>query len=124
MSADDRDVISQGQKLVSDRFEQLPLIASGEIGAADRAGEQYVADDRQTLRRTEKDDASRRMPRTMQDLERQLPNLDLISIFQPSVRHHVRGVRDAEGASAFGDVLQQKQIVPVGPLDRYFLARL
>ena len=35
MSADDRDVISQGQKLVSDRLEQLPLIASGEIGAAD-----------------------------------------------------------------------------------------
>ncbi len=51
MSADDRDVISQGQNLVSDRFEQLPLIASGEIGPADRAGEQHVANDRQTLRR-------------------------------------------------------------------------
>ncbi len=124
MSADDRDIISQGQKLFSDRFEQLPLIASGEIGAADRAGEQHVADDRQALRRTEKDDASRRMPRTMQDLERQLPDLDLIAIFQPSVRLHVRGVPDAEGARAFGDVLQQKQIVPVGPLDRYFEVRL
>ena len=124
MSADDRDVISQGQKLFSDRLEQLPLIASGEIGTADRAGEQHVTDDRQTLRRTEKDDASRRMPRTMQDLERQLSNLHLISIFQPSVRLHVRGVPDAEGASAVGDVLQQKQIVPVGPLDRYVEVRL
>src|SRR5271167_1688254 len=79
MSADDRDVISQGQKLVSDRFEQLPLIAAGEIGATDRAGEQHVTDNRQTLRRTEKDDASRRMPRTMRDLERQLPKLKLLT---------------------------------------------
>ena len=46
MSADYRDVVPQGQELVPDRFEQLPVIASGEIGAADGAGEQHVADDR------------------------------------------------------------------------------
>jgi len=45
----------------------LLVVASGEIGAADRAGEQNVANDRQTLDRIEIDDASGRMPRTMQD---------------------------------------------------------
>ena len=35
MSADDRDGVPQGQKLVPDRLKQLSLIASGEIGAAD-----------------------------------------------------------------------------------------
>ena len=45
MSADYRDVVPQGQELVLDRLEQSPVIASGEIGAANRASEQHVADD-------------------------------------------------------------------------------
>ena len=87
-------------------------------------GEQDVAHDCQTLLRIEQGDASRRMPRTMQDLECQLPDLDLISVFQPSVRRDVRGVPDTERAGTFGDVLQQKQIVLVGTLDRNLEARL
>jgi hypothetical protein len=61
----------------------LLVVASGEIGAADRAGEQSVANDRQTLDRIEIDDASGRMPRTVQDIKSQLPDLDL----SPSSNH-------------------------------------
>src|SRR3984893_7486607 len=124
MSADDCDVVPQGQELVPDRGQQLPVIASGEIGAADRPREQDIANDCQTLLRIEQGDASRRMPRTMQHLECQLPDLDLISVFQPSVKRHVRGVPDTESAGTFSDVLQQNQIILVGTLDRNFKPRL
>ncbi len=111
-------------QLVPDRFQQLSVITAGKIGAPDRACEQHVADDRQTLRRIEKDDAARRVTRAMQDVECQLPDLDLIAIFQPAVRCHVHGVPHAKGSAAFGGVLQQKQVIPMRPLDRYFAARL
>src|SRR5262249_49899302 len=68
MSADDRNVVSQWQELVADRLQQLPVIPSGKIAAADGTREQHVAHNGQTLVRTEKDDASRRVPGTMQDL--------------------------------------------------------
>ena len=42
------------------------MIASRQVGAADRAGKQHVADDGETLFRIGKGNASRRMPRTMQ----------------------------------------------------------
>jgi hypothetical protein len=53
----------------------------------------------------------------MQDIECQLPHLDLVSVFEPSVRRHVGGVLHAEVAGALDDVLQEKQVVPVGSLD-------
>ena len=89
MSADDRNVVPQRQKLSLIELQQLPVIASGKIAAADRTGEQHIADDRQTLHRIEKDDASRRMSGTMQDVECQLADVDLISVLQPSVGSHV-----------------------------------
>src|SRR6516165_7017189 len=109
MSADDCNVVSQWQELVADRLQQLPVIASGKVDAADGTREQHVAHNGQTLVRTEKDDASRRVPGTMQDLECQLPNLDAISVFQPSLGCHVRGVQHAVGKGTFAHPLEQKQ---------------
>ena len=53
MSADDRDVVPQRQELVADRLQQLPVIPSGKVAAADGTREQHVAYDGQALVRIE-----------------------------------------------------------------------
>ena len=64
------------------------------------------------------------MPWAMHDGERQLPHLDLVPLLKPSVRRHARCVLHAEVAGALDDMLQEKQIVPMGSLDRHLETRL
>ena len=64
------------------------------------------------------------MPWAMHDGERQLPHLDLVPLLKPSVRRHVGGILHAEVAGALDDMLQEKQVVPVGSLDRHLETRL
>src|SRR3546814_3195983 len=58
-------VVAQGPEFLSDRREELLVIAAREVGAADRALEQYVADDRELRWLVVKDDMPRRVPRTV-----------------------------------------------------------
>lgn len=67
VSADERYVISQGTELVLDRPHQLQMIASRQVGSTDRAAKQHIADNGQALRKIAKYDASRRVPRAMQE---------------------------------------------------------
>ena len=51
MARDDQGGVRQGQKLLTDAGDELVVVATGEIGAADGAGEQGVAGEEQTLLR-------------------------------------------------------------------------
>src|SRR5512138_542512 len=46
VAADERDVVAERPQLVADGVDQGVVAAAREIGAADRAGEQHVADQR------------------------------------------------------------------------------
>src|SRR4029078_4436031 len=102
VSADDGDIARQREELVADRLDELCVIGSGQVGAADRTREQHVADDRQALRRIEKGSASRRMPRTVPDVELQFADLGLISVLQPSVGRDVLTLLHAKAAGTLG----------------------
>ena len=44
MAADKTDIVAERQQLFGDRLDQRGVAAAGQVGAADRAVEQYVAD--------------------------------------------------------------------------------
>src|SRR3546814_20753463 len=69
-----------------DRREELLVIAAREVGAADRALEQYVADDRELRWLVVKDDMPRRVPRTVEDVEGQRADRHRVTVVQPAVR--------------------------------------
>ena len=43
MAGDDGSVVGQGEKTLVDRAEKLVGVAAGQVGSADRAGEECVA---------------------------------------------------------------------------------
>src|SRR3546814_11031743 len=76
-------VVAQGPEFLSDRREELLVIAAREVGAADRALEQYVADDRELRWLVVKDDMPRRVPRTVDDVEGQRADRHRVAGVQP-----------------------------------------
>src|SRR5215467_15283974 len=93
------------------------VVSPRQIGAADRALKQRIADDREALRGVEECHASRRMARHMQYLQHNFPDRNLITLVEPAVRDHVTRVLDPKTASRIGEAFQQKQITAVGSLD-------
>src|SRR3546814_11821510 len=79
-------VVAQGPEFLSDRREELLVIAAREVGAADRALEQYVADDRELRWLVVKDDLPRRVPRTVDDVEGTRADRPRVAVVQQAVR--------------------------------------
>src|SRR3546814_14266317 len=79
-------VVAQGPEFLSDRREELLVIAAREVGAADRALEQYVADDRELRWLVVKDDMPRRVPRTVDDAEGQRADRHRVAVVHPALR--------------------------------------
>src|SRR4029079_1377470 len=64
------------------------------------------------------------MPGTVQHIEFQLADLDLISLLQPTIGRDVLCIENAIAPAAFRRMLQEEQIVLLRPLDRYVQACL
>src|SRR3989344_8026519 len=65
-------VAAERPQFLCDRIEQLLVIAAREIGATDRTLEQHVADDRELRGAVVKHDMPGRVPRAMDDVDRQI----------------------------------------------------
>ena len=65
MSRNECNIVSQRKQFLTDAGDQLRMIAPGEIGAADRALEQYVADPSDPLRVVKEHHMTRCMTRAM-----------------------------------------------------------
>src|SRR3954464_6782081 len=89
VAADEADVIAERQQLVLDRTDQGGMAAAGQVGAADRAVEQDVADMREAQAPIEKDDAAGRVAGAVQDLEGQLADADRVAFLEPAVGREV-----------------------------------
>ena len=63
VAAEKADIVAQRQNLVADRGEQRLMVAAGQIGAADRAVEENVAEDRKARLAMNEDYMARRMAR-------------------------------------------------------------
>src|ERR1041385_2800377 len=79
MAADKTDVIAERQQLFGDGTDQGRMAAAGQIGAADRAVEQHVADMGEAHLLVEKHHAARRMTWAVENVKRQLTDADLFA---------------------------------------------
>jgi hypothetical protein len=55
------DVVAEREEALADRGEQLRVVAAREVGAADRAREQHVADEGEARGRVHEHDVARRV---------------------------------------------------------------
>ncbi len=111
MAADEPDFIAQREDLVADRFQKLLVIAAGQIGSADRAVEQHVAEMGKALLPVDIDDMAGRMARAMENLEFMLAEGDLVALLQEAVRRDVAHAADVEHLAFGFDILEQEAIV-------------
>ena len=85
VAGDEGGVVAQRPEPPGDRVDQVLMVAHREIGAADRALEQDVADDRELRGGMVEDDMAGRVAGAMIDVEGQLADRHLIAIDQPAV---------------------------------------
>ena len=85
MAGDEGRLAAHRPQLLGDRFDQMLVVAHREVPAADRALEQYVADDRQLRFRMLEDDVAGRVAGAVADVEGQLADRGRVTVFQPAV---------------------------------------
>src|SRR5690606_24413731 len=116
VSGKENRVVAERPQLLRDRIKQLLVVAAREIGAADRPLEQDVADDRELRGAMIEDDMPGRMPRGVNDLDREIAHPYRVAIAKPAVG--LEGLaRHAEARTVLAEPLDPETIVLVGPLD-------
>ena len=93
------------------------MIAARQVAAADRAGEQHVADERDSRALMEEHDMARRMPRAVPHAERRLAHRHGVAVLQPAVRGAGPGIGKSRPPGAASQFVQQEGVVLVRPLD-------
>ena len=79
VAADEADVVAERQQLFLDRGDQRGVVAARQVGAADRAAKQHVADMGEFGGAVVVDDMAGRMAGAMQHLERHARRSDTVS---------------------------------------------
>ena len=90
MAGDKGDIIPQRPELAGDRIEQVLMVAQREVGAADGAGEQHIADEGETRWPVEKDDMAGRVTGAVDYLQLDFAEASRVAIFQPAGGSKVR----------------------------------
>ena len=117
MTRQEQHVVAERPKLAGDRFDQQIVIAARQVGAANGAPEQYVADDGKPRGFVEIDDVSRRVARTVEDVEGQVADSDRVAAFQPAVRREGARIVEAWFFFGIGQLVDPELIVLMRPLD-------
>ncbi len=117
MPGDEGYVIAQRPELLGYRGDQGIVAAAWQVGPADRAPEQNVADNGKLSGFVKKDDMARRMAWAMAYEKFQIAHGDRISVFQPSVRGKGAGPLEPKPFGLFGERFYQKQVVPMRAFD-------
>lgn len=91
-----RHVVAERKELLANRMDQLRVIALREIRAADRAGEQHVADDRKTRAAMEVHDVAGRVTRAVPHLEQLVAHRHGVAVVQPARRREALAATEAE----------------------------
>ncbi len=119
MAADEADIVAERQQFRLDRRDQRRMAAAGQIGAADRAVEQHVADIGEAHVPVEEHHAARRVPRTVKNLEGEVADLYGVAFVEPAVGRDVAHAGDAEARAAAFEIVEQRLVGDVRSLDRH-----
>jgi hypothetical protein len=119
VAADEADMIAERQQLVLDRADQRRVVATGQVGTADRSIEQHVADQCETHLLVGEHHTARRMAGAMQDVESQFADLGLVTFVEPAIRREIAHVGHAEIRAAFDDMIEHVLVGDMRPDDRH-----
>ena len=86
MAGDEAGVVAHRPQALGNRIEQLLVIATGEIGAADRSLEQDVADQRQLRFGMVEDDMAGGVGGSVAVVDGELADVDRVAIDEVAVR--------------------------------------
>jgi len=93
---DEHRVVAHGPKPLPDAADELGVVALGEIGAADAAGEQHVAHEGALRLHGMKHHMPRRVTRAVANVQRAVPDLHRIAVGQPPRGGEMPGGRKSE----------------------------
>ena len=106
MAGNELDIIAERPELLMDRVDQRLVIAARKIGAADRAGEEHIADQGQFRRGMEKHHMPRRMAGCVQ-------HLSLIHILQIDVQATRRRIELLQASVNHGTPITQEGVAEI-----------
>jgi len=112
------DIVTERPEPIADRRNQRIEIAFRKIGTANRALEQYVANDRQAARLVEENHVPRRMARTMQDVHFDLAERYLVALDEPAVRSEGTHVGKAEHPALHRHAVNPELVFALRSFDR------
>ena len=119
MPGDKGNVITQRQQSLTNRTDQGAVISARQVGASNRSREQDIADQSQTPNLVEEDHVTRRMPWTVQYIQYNVANADLIALFQPACwREGPPALREPEHLRLPGHPVNPELVVTLRPFDR------
>ncbi len=113
MAGDDGGVIGQGEKTLVDGAEKLAGVAAGQVGSADRAGEEGVPGEEERLSGDVETDAAFGVAGGMKDGAGEASDGDEFAIFEGVVGGRDGGGGDAEPAGLNVHHFDQREIVLV-----------
>src|SRR6516225_7683124 len=93
VAGDEGHVVAERPELAGDRVDQVLVAAAWEVGAADRAGEEYVADLGEPGLAVEEHHVAGRVAGAVVDLPFRLAEGDGIAIVQPAIGCERTGLR-------------------------------
>src|SRR3954471_11913781 len=102
VAGQDRHVIAKRQQLGLDPANEVVVAAIGKIGAADRAGEQRVPDQREALGRGDEHEMPRCMTGKMQHVEAQAADFHAIAFLEPAGWRDGARVADTKALALLG----------------------
>ena len=87
------------------------MVAVGEVGPADRAAEEDVADDGEAGGTVDQGDMARRVARAVQDLEDVVGEAQLLAFREPAVGQDIAGTGDPVGPALLLQTLEEEPVL-------------
>src|SRR5690606_33115031 len=112
-------VIAERPELAGDRANQGGVIAAREVGAADRALEQHVADDREPRLAMEEHHMPGRVAGAVQHLETLGAELDGVAILEPTIRFEGLQPCEAETLALLRQLIDPERIFALRAFERH-----
>ena len=114
MARDKDDFVTQRQQGLGDRLDQRAVIATGEVGAADAAGKEHIADPGEPLGLAEQHDMARGVAGAEVDIQFALAKLHLVTLLKPAIRREGGGMGEAEHLALLGQHVEPEGVLLVG----------
>ena len=117
VARDETDIITERPELVADRTDQRGVIAARQVGTADRALKQHIANHRQSRWRMEKHHVAGRVAGAVQNLQRQVTETHCVTVVQPAIGRERRRRAETEHTTLMGQLINPELVFLLRPLD-------